>query len=133
MNNNIFKKTILLVGVASSSLISINAGNIKIVTVENEEELVHFPHGDVKPIDSTAITAIVNTSTKELTLEYSKSHIASNVDVYRNGEIVASAYQGVDAGDTMKFSLAGSGDYEIVVDNYDETSDEELSGTFTLE
>lgn len=107
--------------------------NLKIVTVTNDDNKQGEVRYDAMPIDSTAVTAFVNTSTKELTLEYGSNHIASNVDIYRNGQLVASEYQGIDAGDTMKFNLSGSGDYEVVVDNYDETSDEELTGTFTIE
>ncbi len=90
------------------------------------------PHYNVTEGDTTIVSAVFNSTTKVLTIGYAGACAASNINIYKNGNVVSSMVHTARPGDVVDFNLSGKGkgEYEVVVNTFE---DETLSGRFFID
>lgn len=90
------------------------------------------PHYNVTEGDTTIVSAVFNSTTKVLSIAYGGACAASNINIYKNGNVVSSIIHTARPGDIIDFNLSskGKGEYEVVVVTFE---DETLSGRFFID
>lgn len=104
--------------------------NVQVVSgTDVDDGRIHY---DITDNDTTNVSAVFNCTTKILSIAYRGSCAVSNINVYKDGNVVSSMNCIARPDDVVNFDLAGkgSGEFEVVVENFEY---ETLSGRFFID
>ena len=111
---------------ACLAVMYVKADSLNVHVVSGTDIEGELPHTNVTEGDTTIVSAVFNSTTKVLSIAYGGACAASNINIYKNGNVVSRP------GDIIDFNLSskGKGEYEVVVVTFE---DETLSGRFFID